>query len=430
MNLNFQNTPSKQPPNILGISAKSVHAHHGVETNFVAASQKARRFRMLESAQKLLYDPKESWINQPRTVGCMRNMRTPFVQIYRKADGSGARYAGLATCNSIWACPICAEKIANTRRDEIARARAKHQANGGETYLITLTFPHKFQAMPLPEMLAKQTKALQGWKNSRTYKRVMEKWGRIGNIKALEITYGEHGWHPHTHEVLFANAGMQDAIADIGELKDTWIRQVIKVGLADNNQVNDMLLHSFDFKAGEFVAEYVAKFGREPEPTSRELNTIKDKWGLQSEVTMFTRKDGHTKKGEYMGLTPFGLLADFAENKDGSSAALYVEYVRAIEGKRQLTWTPGLKKQFDIDEIEDDDIDDPGQQVEEESLGLLSKDDWWLILKHEKSGSRFDLLWIAAESGRIGIDAYLDQLRQCQPTNRGSFYVMQNRSFQ
>ncbi len=384
---------------------------------------------MLEIAQKLLYDPAKDWKSQERIVGCMRNMRTPFIQIYRRADGSCARYSGLATCSSIWGCPVCAERISNVRRDEITRARAKHQAAGGETYLMTLTFPHRRGEWSLAELIALQTKALQRWKNSRSYKRIMAQWGRVGNVKALEVTYGEHGWHPHTHEVLFANAGMQAATADIGELKDTWIRCVIKVGLADASQINDMLLHSFDFKAGEFVAEYVAKYGREPEPSSRELNTIKDRWGLQSEVTMFTRKEGHSKRGEYIGMTPFGLLADYAENGATDSAALYLDYVRAFKDKRQLTWTPGLKKHFGIDDIDDEDLPEMPQRVEEESLGLISKEDWWLILKHEKSGSRFNLLWIAASDGRPGIDWYLEQLRSQQPTNRGKFTILQPRPF-
>ena len=51
-------------------------------------------------------------------------------------------YAGLATCGSIWACPVCSAKIRNTRAEEISAAAARWDLAGNSVYMITLTAPH------------------------------------------------------------------------------------------------------------------------------------------------------------------------------------------------------------------------------------------------------------------------------------------------
>ena len=39
-------------------------------------------------------------------------------------QGDVAHYAGLPACGSVWACPVCAAKILDTRAAEIASAAA------------------------------------------------------------------------------------------------------------------------------------------------------------------------------------------------------------------------------------------------------------------------------------------------------------------
>ena len=41
-----------------------------------------------------------------------------------RSNSGIAHYAGLTTCGSIWACPVCSAKIRNTRALEISAATA------------------------------------------------------------------------------------------------------------------------------------------------------------------------------------------------------------------------------------------------------------------------------------------------------------------
>jgi hypothetical protein len=386
--------------------------------------------RLLAGAARILRDPAATWKEQHRTVGCMRHVADGAlgIEIRRRQDGSGARFVGVHTCGSVWACPVCSNKIAHQRRDELRLAHAAHARQGGAVYLVTLTFPHQPHAIPLADMVERMLKAATAWGNSKGYRRFLGtaakpgKWERLGQVKAVEVTWGEHGWHPHLHIVLFAEPGMQDDLEAVGALKDEWIRQVMKVGLAGRDRLNDMLLYAFDFKAGQFVTDYIAKFGREPEPRSREISAIKDRWGVQSEATRWIDKTGTDKQGEYVGLTPFGLLADAVENNDADSAGLYRDYTEAFEGRRQLVWSPGLKKALRIADIEDEEIaSGERERPKEEHAARIDVDDWRLVLQHDSRDARFLLLHLAAKYGREGVDEFLRMLRASPPTNSGAF---------
>lgn len=388
-----------------------------------------RRYQLTQAAGRFLWKPGVGFKEQHRTVGCGRHIQdsTHGVEILRRKDGSGARFRGVTTCGSIWACPACAHKIAPTRANELRLANGAHAKAGGAAYLITLTFPHT-AGTDLVWLRDTFTKALQRWRNSRKYRRYFgEKdnpggeWGRVGDVKGLEITYGKHGWHPHVHLVLFAKAGLQDDVEGIGHMRDQWIHCVIKTGLAPQEKMNDMLLHAFDFQEGEFVAQYIAKMGREPEPSSRELDALKSRWGLHSEATMFLEKN-NTAHGDYIGLTPFGLLADAHENGDTESRRLYREFVDAFDGKRQLVWSPGLKKTLGIAELEDEEIARGERKKPEEEFCIrLFAEEWKVLQQHARHDAPHLALYVAGKFGREGVEHLLALLQGRAPPGKGGF---------
>jgi hypothetical protein len=266
--------------------------------------------------------------------------------VRRNVDGSGASLAGVSTCGSVWACPVCSLKVCMQRQGEVADGMKAHVGNGGYVWLMTNTFPHEAGERPLAEMLELQAKAMQKFQNCRTYKRILGKGVRAGSIKALEITLGTHGWHPHTHSLVFATP---DAFGDvregddgrmasrlIDELKAAWYAALLKVGLCTPAQMSDVLDHGLDVRGGQYAAEYVAKFGRDT------------KWGLSRELTMNAAKTGGGLKGAH----PFQLL-EWAAKGDGQAAAQFREYVAAFTGRRMLTWTPGLKAALGLHEREE-----------------------------------------------------------------------------
>ena len=58
-----------------------------------------------------------------------------------RSNAGVAHYAGLTTCGSIWACPVCSAKI-RTRATEISEATAAWDRAGNSVYMITFTTPH------------------------------------------------------------------------------------------------------------------------------------------------------------------------------------------------------------------------------------------------------------------------------------------------
>jgi len=148
-----------------------------------------------------------------RTAKCLR-FRQPGhdVEVFRSLEYRIASYGGLQTCGSVWACPVCAAKIAERRRVEIQTAMAAHVAVGGNFALLTLTIPHQV-VDALPDLLQKLASAKARFFGHRAVRRVLVEMGFVGQISALEVTHGRksgrnNGWHPHPHILLFTRYGL------------------------------------------------------------------------------------------------------------------------------------------------------------------------------------------------------------------------------
>ena len=71
---------------------------------------KVERFLLLRMSQSLIYDREQPAEGQKRVCWCHRTIvsTTANVGIHRVQDGSNARFSGVATCGSVWHCPVCA----------------------------------------------------------------------------------------------------------------------------------------------------------------------------------------------------------------------------------------------------------------------------------------------------------------------------------
>lgn len=95
---------------------------------------RVQRFALQAVARRFL--PKS------RTDKCLvlrQKMRD--IEVWKSKEHQTTHYTGLQTCGSVWACPVCASKIAERRRLEIQQAMAAHQEQGGAVNLLTLTAP-------------------------------------------------------------------------------------------------------------------------------------------------------------------------------------------------------------------------------------------------------------------------------------------------
>jgi hypothetical protein len=419
--------------NILGISAKSIHRPRNqrvtaADRTEAALAAKARRFTLQRAAQSLMYDATKAAADQARVCWCHRSIRNKgeTVWIYRTEAGQGARYSGVSTCGSVWMCPICAAKVTEARRRELDLAVTAWVKHGGLVNLLTLTFPHQLlepveidgetvmRPVPLKPQLEKFGKAMQSFKNCKKYKRIMADAGRAGSIRSLETTWGENGWHPHTHDLVFLVREL--TITEVDTLKSEWARLCLKNGLGDNSKLSDMLAHGLDIQDGRYAAEYIAKFGHD------------SAWGASAEMTKPHSKLG--KVGEFGGAdhyTPFQLLA-WAEAGDQRAGDLFREFAAAFEGKRMLSWSPKLRLLLTgcENELTDAELaahDEPAP--DESKVGELTQEQFSILLGRNRLG---DFIGYVArccadpDTGQADIDAYVEAIAAL-PKSHSSRYL-------
>lgn len=318
-----------------------------------------------------------------RTAKCQR-IRTgrTDVQVWKSKAHHTTSYGGLQTCGSVWACPVCAAKIAERRRVELLDAMEMHKAQGGAVSLLTLTTPHQ-RGDNLAALLEQQGKALQGFLRDRQVKQVFSEMGYIGQVRALEVTHGRrsdrnNGWHPHFHILQFHQVAGREADRKdwTARLYLRWVVYCEKAGLGTPS-----FRHGIKLDDGTRASQYVTK------------------WGLEDEMTK-----GHTKKAKAGGETPFDLLrAYLADGQDAQAAALFREFAECFRGKRQLSWSNGLKARFYVDDKSDEQL---AEELEDNAflLGQITVEQWRDVLKVD---GRATVLEIAARSGWEAVTLYL-----------------------
>ena len=296
----------------LGMYAKSAASRADAkrQAGTIHDAGQARRWALQRAAQGLLADKRpriDRFGNERehyvyRVAMCHRGTDGLAPEIRRSTDHERAEFYGVQTCGSVRHCPICAPKIANGRRDEMTLAMGRHVEAGGMVFLETFTFQHTAEeggAGCLKPQLEKLLVLMrEKLKSHRLYKDTRKEAEVIGQIRALEITYGEmNGWHPHVHELVFAG---RDAVevnkrgetiyrkSVLGRRRKLWANLLIEAGMAGLKpgdtgaelfgKLRTLLRRCYTVQIGAYAAEYIAKFGRE------------SGWGIASEMTR-----GHTK---------------------------------------------------------------------------------------------------------------------------------------
>lgn len=354
----------------------------GGETAYDPMAARIQRFIFQSAARKFL--PKS------RTDKCLRlRQGSKEIQVWQSIEYKTTSYSGLQTCGSVWACPVCSAKIAERRRVEIIAAMTAHKASGGCMNLLTLTAPHQ-RTDCLADLLKKQALALKKMFADRTVRSVLADMGVLGQIRALEVTHGRksdynNGWHPHYHLLLFAGSGVDLARFDRSQMMDwsvklyqRWAACCVAAGLGMPS-----FDHGIKLDDGSKAAKYVAK------------------WGLEDEMTK-----GHTKKAMH-GETPFDFLRAYVDDPtDKQAGALFKEFAETFKGKRQLYWSPGLKKRFAIGESSDEEL---AAQMDDYAtmLGMITLEQWCDVLRVDGRGT---VLMLAANGGWDAVSLYLKSI--------------------
>lgn len=329
-----------------------------------------------------------------RTSKCMR-FRAPDplsgglrpIEILKSAEHGKAFYQGLMACGSVWHCPVCAAKVSERRRIELKGALDAAKKKGYRSHFVTLTFPHGISD-DLNDILDRMRKAyrrLSSGKNAikSLIKRADEENEIIGFIRAIEVTHGKNGFHPHIHMIVFTN----DMITSSGLeyfYKKAWRNACVNSGLPEPNE------HGCTVKDGSYASDYVSK------------------WGIEDEMTKANAKTTKRK-----GLTPWGLLhasltGDDEDYPTKKASALFLVYANAFSGQRQLYWSNGLRKALHISkEQSDEEIVNKPDDVRSYLLAQVSLEQWKLVLRNKQEAN----LLSVAEANPLAINLFLENLQ-------------------
>jgi len=331
-----------------------------------------RRYQLQNHAARLL--PQEG------IAHCLRRPTAiaPVVEVQFVPSKHSAHYRGLQMCKSVWHCPICAAKISEQRRGELARLVEKHVAAGGSVYMTTYTIRHD-RYDDLADLVDRFLVARRKMRQGRRGMALRKNYGVVGTVSVLEVTWsGENGWHPHQHELVFVE-GELDVDAYEQDARQAWKDAAASQGLTMNE-------HGFVLqRTYGAVADYIAKYGREP--------AVDNVWGVESEMTK-----GHIKQGrEEKHYTPFAMLAAIADGVTRLEPK-FQEYGRVFKGRKQLNYSPGLKDLYQEEEKTDEDLIEEPQGEEAFTILEIEKEPWSQVVEKNVRGNLLE----RARAGRIG----------------------------
>lgn len=246
---------------------------------------------------------------------CHRRLGFGSDGVVLQASHESASYAGLFRCDSVYSCPVCSSRISAVRRSELKQALENHK---DPVWLLTLTMRHH-AGESTRDTLGSLKSAVRRLKQSRTWKNLPI----LGHVSSTEITYGDAGPHPHMHMLLFFEPESVDYSPQYWNtvsLSEAW-KSALR---AENRSCLDSI--GVDLRDGSAASSYVSK------------------WGSDAELACSQMKSGRGS------LTPWELLGVSLFSSDYNisekSSSFFKEYYFSFKGKKQLTWSPGLKKEL------------------------------------------------------------------------------------
>lgn len=325
------------------------------------------------------------------------------------AGGESSGYAGVSTCGSVWACPVCASKIAYVRAAELAQVLGWANKMGHTVALLTLTARHSKghklgdtwngittawgRTISGYAWAGESDKAYQKrvitWENRRQLNRprpvrsegIKDRFGILGWARAVEVTSGDNGWHPHAHIVMVFEGKISDAMIRVAgeEMYALWAKGLASKGYSALRDSGGLDIRTSANEVSTVLAEYLTK-------------------QLAIEAT-----HGGQKLGRLHGRTPFQILADFFDTGDADDHDLWFEWERGSKGRQQLTWSKDLREMAGLAAQEQ--TDEEIAEADEGGEMLLNLPPaTWRVVREDS----VQLLLACDEGGLKGARAWLD----------------------
>jgi len=230
--------------------------------------------------------------------------------------GDAASLVGVQRCRSPWVCPHCAPRLA-ARRAELLRPQvARLLRCGYQPWLITLTLRHSCSST-LDDLFDILAQAWSRLTSGRAWSAL--KADGVEYLRGYDITYGEHGWHPHIHTVVLFSPAVSDPGAEAQRLLDRWISAIRSLG-------GDVMRDGLDAQLCA-DAEKAARYAAHMSGVFEVAAGVKKQCKSLTSCTVFD-------------------LAQAAVRGDERAVRLWSEYARATKGRRALVCSQG----FSLDE--------------------------------------------------------------------------------
>lgn len=340
-----------------------------------------------------------------RCWDCGRQPNTAHgtVGIRKSADGV-VGFSGLTTCGRVWLCPVCNAKVMAKRAIEIGAMLTWAAVEGYHVIWGSLTVRHQ-AGESLADLIAMQQSAWRHVMQSRTWSKnsssrrvdhvhgprcaerreidgtlvdacerkyeydlvigmdgdVID--GRIGYVRAAEITDGMNGWHPHFHPIILWKGTIEAGNKFADDVVTEWLTGVTNAGgeaLREGGQKLEVItgLDIFDHLNG-YVTKAVFS-----DPSKLALETV---W---SQGKMNTRRVNKTD-------SHWSLLAGI-EHGSKQDRARWVELEEATHGHRMIAWSRGLRSFAGLVEEEKTDESVAAEEVgsREDTVAVITPRGW------------------------------------------------------
>lgn len=363
----------------------------GIHTRFASAlcrsERRQRRYTLQKVAAGLL--PAE------RVSSCGIRVKSSL-QIWHSPPSQAceetgkAFFKGLLVCGSVWSCPVCAAKITERRRVELARGLASW---GGSVFMVTYTFQHSLEDH-LVDLVKDLNAALRVMTSGRQWQRFAAKYGLVGSVAGLESTISKAaGWHPHKHVLYFSRlpAGEVDAVAIESELRDRFTAIMAHRGRYASSIYGVRVENAVESRGSDQAA----------------LKQYITKWGLDSELAKSPVKAARAEHG-VIHYSPFQLL-DMVPGGDKWAAARFKEYAMTMKGHKQLVWSKGLRSLLglEVDQKTDQQLVEEQVETGDSLLVTLTAVQWRLVVAND---ARAELLTVADSGDKSKVILFLNNL--------------------
>lgn len=305
-------------------------------------------------------------------------------------------YRNLMRCGKLWECPVCSARITERRREELARLIAAVESSQSATWdksgrepvpdvalsgrplffsLITFTLSHH-RGESAESVKARLLESYRAFTSGRAFQSMKAAYRLLESLKALEVTYGDNGWHFHLHLLVVSdtvpNAAWREQLKYA--LMGRWADSLARFGgHAD-------WTHGVNIVTGGFAVKlYLAKVEAD------------HKWTVADEITKAASKSAKSEQGRTMNR----LLYDYLLG-DAQAGALWVEGVKALSGHKHLSPSRGFWSLLGRDSepeimADSQQAAEEAQTAEDRLMARLSIDEWRLICQRNQRGELLDL---------------------------------------